>query len=180
MAFAAARQQETELAHRYLRRLREAYTTQARNVNYREEQIKLAEPVGLDVEDFTAAPDDGTAQEAFEDDLSRTRGAGVRAFPTYHIDGPTGEPRASGFKEFDEFVAALMAVSTSLEQSSPPPMQQFVAEYGPVATREVAEVYELNECKAGQALQSLVDGETMRREPRSNGLFWHTDEGGNN
>lgn len=177
-AFTAARQQETELAHRYLRRLREAYTTQVRNVNDREEQVKLAEAVGLDVDNFTAALDDGTAQAAFEDDLSRTREAGVRAFPTYHINGPSGEQRASGFKSFDELMAVLMAVDRSLEQSSPPPLRQFITEYGPVATREVSEVYELNDGKARQVLESLVNDGTVHREPRGNGFFWSSNNGG--
>lgn len=177
-AFTAARQQETKLAHQYLRQLREAYTTQVRNVNDREEQVKLAESVGLDVDEFTTALDDGTAQAAFEDDLSRTREAGVRAFPTYHIDGPVGERRASGFTSFDELAAALLSVAPTVKQSSPPPMQHFIAEYGPVATREVAEVYELDDGKARQVLESLVDDGTVRREVRGNGFFWYPNHGG--
>jgi len=177
-AFAAARRQETELAHRYLRRLREAYTTEVRNVNDREVQVELAESVGLDVDEFTTALDDGTAQAAFEDDLSRTRDAGVRAFPTYHIRGPGGERRAAGFRSFEELTTALRAVDPSLEQSSPPPMRRFVAEYGPVATREVAAVYELDAGKARQVLASLVDDGTVRRESRGNGFFWRSNDGG--
>ncbi|QLG49565.1 DsbA family protein [Natrinema halophilum] len=178
VAFVAARQQDTGLAHRYLRRLREAYTTQARNVNHREEQVQLAASVGLDVDAFTAALDDGTARNAFEDDLARTRTAGVRSFPTYHVSGPGGERRAPGFKSFDDLVSALMTVSTSLEPTSPPPMQDFIDEYGPVATREVAEVYELDDGNARQVLQSLVDDGLLRREPRGNGTFWHANDGG--
>lgn len=179
-AFTAARQQGVELAHRYLRRLREAYITQVRNVNEREEQVKLADAVGLDVDAFTTALDNGTARAAFEDDLSRTRDAGVRSFPTYHIDGPTGERRASGFTSFEELLAALRSVDSTLERSSPPPMRRFIAEYGPVATPEVAEVYELDDGKARQALESLVDDGTIRRESRGNGFFWHSNDGGEN
>lgn len=179
-AFAAARQQETELAHRYLRRIREAYTTQVRNVNRREEQIRIAASVGLDVDELTTALEDGSAQAAFEADLSRTRDAGVRAFPTYRITGPSGERRTSGFTSFDRLMAALMAVDPSLEQSSPPPLRQFVSEYGPVATREVAEVYELDDGKARQVLESLADDGTVRRESRGNGFFWDSNDGGAN
>ncbi|MDS0477223.1 DsbA family protein [Natrinema sp. 1APR25-10V2] len=179
-AFTAARQQGAELAHRYLRRLREAYITQVRNVNDREEQVKLADAVGLDVDAFTTALDNGTAQAAFEDDLSRTRDAGVRSFPTYHIDGPAGEQRASGFTSFEELLTALMSVDPTLERSSLPPIRRFIAEYGPVATREVAEVYELDDGKARQALESLVDDGTIRRESRGNGFFWHSNDRGEN
>jgi predicted DsbA family dithiol-disulfide isomerase len=178
VAFAAARQQDVDLAHRYLRRLREAYATQVRNVNERDVQVDLARSVGLDVDDFTAALDDGTARAAFEDDLSRTRDAGVRAFPTYHVRGPSGSRRASGFASFDDLAAGLRSVAPSLEPSSPPPVRRFVAAYGPVATREVAEVYGLDDDHARQVLGSLADDGTLVRERRGTGLFWRTTDGG--
>jgi protein-disulfide isomerase-like protein with CxxC motif len=177
VAFVAARQQGKDLGHRYLRRLREAYATEVRNVNRREEQVEIAESVGLDVDAFRSTLDDGTARAAFEDDLARTREAGVRSFPTYRIHGPDGERWAEGFQTFDRLVAALESVAPSLEPHSPPPVRRFVAEYGPVATREVAEVYELGDGKARQALQSLVDDGVVRRERRGNGFFWRATGG---
>jgi predicted DsbA family dithiol-disulfide isomerase len=172
-AFVAARQQDRDRAHRFLRRLREAYATEVRNVNRREEQVALAEAVGLDADAFEAALDDGTAQAGFEADLDRTREAGVRAFPTYHVTGPAGERRLDGYQSFADLTAALDAVATSLERTSPPPVASFVAEYGPVATREVTEVYDLASGKARQTLQSLVDEGRLRRERRGTGFFWH-------
>ncbi|WP_255150192.1 DsbA family oxidoreductase [Halorarius halobius] len=177
-AFVAARKQDADLAHRYLRRLREAYVTEVRNVNHRSEQVELAREVGLDVEAFTAALDDGTASAAFEADLRRTREAGVRAFPTYDVRGPDGERRLSGFTAFDQLVAALDAVAPSVEQSSPPPVRRFVREYGPVATREVGEVYQLDDGKTRQVLESLVEEGALRRERRGNGVFWDSAYGG--
>lgn len=40
----AARQQDPDLAGRYLRRLREAFATEARNVNDRDEQVERSSP----------------------------------------------------------------------------------------------------------------------------------------
>ena len=177
-AFTAARIQDTELAHRYLRRLREVYATQVRNVNHREEQVTIAESVGLDVDEFTTALDEGPAHEAFEQDLSQTRQAGVRAFPTYNIKGPAGEKQVSGFQSFEELMAVLETVDPTLEQSSTPPVPQFIAEYEPVATREVAEVYELDDGKARQVLESFVDDGSLHREARGNGFFWYSTGGG--
>ncbi|WP_424016726.1 DsbA family oxidoreductase [Halorientalis pallida] len=173
VAYVAARQQDRNLAHRYLRRLRAAYATEVRNVNRRDEQRRIAETVGLDLDAFTTALDDGTAREGFEADLARTREAGVRSFPTYHIEGPDGRRRVEGFQSFDELATELQAVAPTLQQSSPPPVRRFVAEYGPVATQEVAEVYEITHGEARQSLQSLVDEGVLRRERRGNGFFWH-------
>jgi len=179
VAFVAARQQDPDLANRYLRRLREAFATEARNVNDRAEQADLAESVGLDVDRFRSALADGTARAGFEDDLSHTRESDVRAFPTYRIAGPGGERTAAGYQSFDDLATALSEVAPGLEQSSPPPVRQFVADYGPVATQEVAEVYDLARGKAEQTLQSLADDGVLRRERRGNGLFWHVAGGEN-
>lgn len=61
---------------------------------------------------------------------------------------------------------------------SEPVVRRFVADYGPVAAREVAELYDLTRGKAVQMLQSPVDDGLLRREPRGNGLFWHAAGGG--
>ncbi|WP_276259871.1 DsbA family oxidoreductase [Haloglomus litoreum] len=178
IAFTAARQQDPDLANRYLRRLREAYATEVRNVNRREEQISLAESVGLDVDAFTEALDDGTARTAFEEDLARTREAGVRAFPTYRIIGPAGGRQVAGFTPYEDLVGTLLEMAPSLEPTSPPPIQEFIDEYGPVATREVAAVYQLDPGKARQVLQSLVDEGNVIEDTRGNGSFWMTPTGG--
>lgn len=177
-AFTAARLQDTDLAHRYLRRLREAYTTQVRNVNDRSVQVDLAQSVGLDLDAFTAALEDGTAREAFEADLARTRESGIRAFPTYEITGPSDEQVLAGFQTFDDLLRAVVDADPSVEPASPPPLRDFIADYGPVATREVAEVYELNDGKARQVLESLVDDGVVRRERRGSGYFWMISMGG--
>ena len=177
VAFAAARQQDRPLGHRYLRRLREAYATAVRNVNRRDEQVRLAESVGLDVDAFTTALDDGSARDAFEADLARTRRADVRAFPTYRIVGPEGERRLAGFRPFADLSNAVEAVAPSLFPSSPPPIRAFVARYEPVATQEVAEVYGMDRAAARQALATLADDGAVCRDPRGNGVVWHATGG---
>lgn len=174
IAFVAARQQDRVRSHRYLRRLREAYATQVRNVNRREEQVRIAESVGLDIDAFTTALDDGSAESEFRADLAETRDAGVRAFPTYRIEGPAGERQVGGFQSFERVAAELTAVAPSVEASSPPPIRAVIDEYGAVATREIAEMYDLSPGKARQALESLLDDGYVRRERRGNGYFWHS------
>lgn len=178
IAFVAARRQDRTRSHRYLRRLREAYATEVRNVNRRAEQIEIADAVGLDVQAFTSALEDGRAREEFEADLSETRDAGVRAFPTYHVAGPEGERWMSGFQSFEQLDAELRKVAPSLESNQVPPILAFLAEYGSVATQEIAEVYELSQGKARQTLESLADEGHVRREQRGTGAFWHRAGGG--
>jgi predicted DsbA family dithiol-disulfide isomerase len=177
VAFAAARLVDEDRAGRYLRLLREGFATRNRNVNDREAQVSLAEDAGLDTDAFVAALEDGRAREAFEDDLAETRATGVRAFPTYAVSGPAGTETATGFQRFDDLVGLLDAVGADLDPSSPPPVEQFVDEFGPVATQEVAEVYELVPAKARQTLASLADRGRVESERRGDGLFWRTAGG---
>ena len=96
----------------------------------------------------------------------------MRAFPTYHIEGPAGDRQSGGFQSFDDLVDTLSAVAPDLKQLSPPPIERFIAEYGPVATQEVAEVYQVSRGKAHQTLQALGDEGILHRESRGNGVFW--------
>ncbi len=177
-AVVAARQQDRERGNRFLRRVRAAYATQVRNVNRRDEQVAIAETVGLDIEAFVAALEDGSAREGFEADLARTREAGVRAFPTYHLEGPAGDVTLEGFRSAATLEAELAGVASGLETSSAPAIPAFVAEAGPVATQEVATVYELERPRARQTLESLREDGVLRRERRGTGFFWHSHPGG--
>lgn len=177
IAYVAARQQGLDKSHQYLRRLREAFATEVRNVNHRDEQLEIAETVGLDMSAFTTALEDGSAREEFQEDLSKTRRSGVRAFPTYHIKGPNGERWVSGFQPFEGLDAELRAVASSLERAEPPQIREFIAEYNTVATQEVAEVYDLSYGEAYQILESLVDEAGIRSEKRGNGYVWVSPQG---
>jgi predicted DsbA family dithiol-disulfide isomerase len=172
IAYIAARQQSRDKGHRYLRRLREAFATEVRNVNRRDVQLELANSVGLDVPAFTTAVDDGSAKAEFQEDLEETRQSGVRAFPTYHVEGPDGERCVSGFQPFERIDAELHAVAPMLEQNELPQIREFIDRYDSVATQEVAEVYDLNYGEAYQILESLVDKNVIQSEKRGNGYLW--------
>ena len=172
VAFAAARLQDRDLAHRYLRRVREAVATEGRNPNRRAVQTDIASDVGLDVDRLVDAIEDGTAREVFEADLQRAQRAGVRAFPTYRITGPAGEREAAGFQSFDALAGHLEAVAPDLERRETPPVEDFLAGYEPVATQEVAEVYDLTRGKATQTLEALAESGQARAETRGTGRVW--------
>ncbi|WP_276274119.1 DsbA family oxidoreductase [Haloarcula litorea] len=178
IAYVAARQQSRDKGQRYLRRLREAYATEVRNVNRRDEQLEIARSVGLDVSAFETAVDDGSARAEFQEDLAKARESGVRAFPTYHVDGPDGDRRVSGFQPFERLDAELRAVAPSLERAELPEIREFIDRYDTVATQEVAEAYDLNYGETCQVLESLVDDGDIRSEKRGNGYLWMSSSEG--
>lgn len=176
IAFEAARLVDPERAHRYLRRLREDYATKGVNVSARDAQVAIAADVGIETGAFVDTLESGRAREAFEQDRQRLHAAGVRSFPTYRVDGPNGREMVAGFQSFEDLAGTLDAVAPDLDRQEPRSIRHFVATYGPVATQEVAEVFDFTPGKATQVLDTLVADGVLRPDDRgAGGTFWEFD-----
>jgi putative protein-disulfide isomerase len=171
-AYEAAEFQGTELAHRYLRRLREALAVEGRNIGDREVLADLAEEVGLDVERFRAALSGGRARAAFEEDRTHMREAGATTFPTFRVAGDGDELLLRGSQPFAAVADAVETVAPDIERREPRSLAAFVEHYGPVATREVAEVYQVDDDEARQRLSELVADGRIEKTDRGAGFFW--------
>ncbi|GAB3036457.1 DsbA family protein [Natronobiforma cellulositropha] len=174
IAYKAAGFQEEALANRYLRRLREAFAAERRQIDQPEVLLELAEDVGLDVEQFETDLHSAQAREAFSQDMKRTRRNRATAFPSFVVENGDDRQLLRGFQSFDSIAQALERVDPSLEQREPPALVDFVDSHSRVATREVAELYELDREGALERLESLeADGQLTSRE-RGSGHFWKT------
>lgn len=172
IAVKAAEMQDTDRAHAYLRRIREAAATERRNVAERAVLLELAGDVGLDATALTTAIESGAAVEAFESDRQFVRDHGAGAFPTYRVASDDADRWLSGFRSFDDLARAVESLAPDVDRRDPPDVPGFVAEYGYVATREVAEVYGWSDGKAEQVLDELeADGRVASVE-RAAGRFW--------
>ncbi len=108
LAFKAAQVSNPELANKYLRRIREATLAEALRTSERGVQVELAKEVGLDIEVFTKALDDGTADRKLQADLMLTQSQGVAVFPTFYIKTDRArEGRLTGFNMFSDFAKAI-------------------------------------------------------------------------
>ncbi|QLG60725.1 DsbA family protein [Halorarum salinum] len=172
IAYEAAEFQGTEAARRYLRRLREALATERRDVGDREVLVELAAEAGLDVERFRAALHGDGARAAFEEDRKHARERGVTSFPTFRVTAGDDERWLAGSQPFDALAGALEAVEPDLDRRSPRPLPEFVEHHGPVATREVAEVYGLDDDEAGRRLNELAAAGTVSESERGTGSLW--------
>ncbi|WP_436934004.1 DsbA family oxidoreductase [Halovenus marina] len=172
IAYEAAEFQGRDVAHRYLRRLREAFATERRNIGKREVLVSLADEVGLDTERFRAALHGDRARAAFEEDRTYTREQGVTTFPTFRVEADDQHRQVAGSQSFARLADALETVAPELTRQSPRPLPEFVGTYGPVATREVAEVYDLDDDDARQRLRSLADSGAVRESERGTGSLW--------
>lgn len=170
--------QSQELADRLLRRMREAAAAERRALHRREVQIELAEEVGLYVERFVKALEDGSAEKAFREELRECRALGATGFPTFYIKNRQGEGVfLNGYRRFDSFDRAFKElagdglVKRRLE-STPESILAFIAKYGKVAGKEVAEVFDLTDEQAEKTLRTLETDGKIERHKAGNGYFW--------
>lgn len=172
-AYAAAELQDRELAHEYLRRLREASTAEARRMDRDAELVDLAAEVGLDVDRFQAALADGRAREAFEADLQRKREHGVTALPTFLVEVDGERELLRGYRPFASFEKLLTERADDLVEHQPRPLAEFVEHVpGRVAAQEVATVYGTSTEQARADLQSLSDEGLVEPVEVGTGYLW--------
>lgn len=172
IATKAAARQDPRVGFRYLRRLREVSATERRNIAKRSTLIEVGETVGVDIDRFLEALDDGRAERAFHEDLTRMQRRGVRGFPAFELE-VDGEARILGtYQPFERLERALLRRVPDLQPRELPPVPGFVGTYGYVATQEVAEVYEVEPRRAREALGRLEEAGVVRSVRRGNGTFW--------
>lgn len=176
VAYEAAALQNEELALRYLRRLREAVTVERRDISQESVLLELAGEVGFDPSTFADNFQSEEAKKRFEADRQFVRESRATAFPSFRIEANGEETWINGFQSFDTFRDALEQVASGLEEYDPRPIPQFVEYHDRVATREVAEVYELSMGRTLEVLRSLQDENVVSATSVRNGYFWSVSE----
>lgn len=172
IATRAAGLQDPRLGFRYLRRLREVTATERRNIAKRDTLMAVGETVGVDLDLFGRALEDGRAERAFREDLARMQRRGVRGFPTFELE-VDGDARILGsYQPFERLERALLRRIPDLQSRELPPVPGFVRTYGYVATQEVAELYEVEPRRARRVLGRLEESGVVRSVRRGNGIFW--------
>lgn len=171
-AYKAAEQQGKDIAHRYLRRLREAVATEGKNIAQLPVLVQLADEIGLDTKQFRDDYDSAQVKQALNDDLKETRDHDITGFPTFLIEQKDTEILLQGYRGFSWFEDVFDDFDVNLEVHGPRELVSFIKNYDRVTTQEVAEVYGLGNPAARVKLESLADNGQVREEKRGNGSFW--------
>jgi putative protein-disulfide isomerase len=178
IAYKAAQLQDPDLADTFLRRMREAAAAERRYIHRKEVQVELAREVGLDSEKFVNALETDSAEKAFYEDLEEFRATGSKAYPTFLITYIQGKRTLlSGYRRFELFekifkdLAGDEPVKKKLEATSES-ILAFIRKYGKVATREVAEVFDLTDVQAEDILKKLESQDNVVKTKAGNGYFW--------
>jgi len=112
-------------------------------------QVDLAHQVpGLDVEAFRRELGSDRPRAAFHDDLELCAAYGVTGFPTMLFRSAAQAGRADaepgilvgGHRSLATYERTLVQVAPGLLRHEPRSIGEFLAEYGPLTTREISEI----------------------------------------
>ena len=175
IAVKAAERQGQNLGEVYLRRVREAVMVEQRNVARREVLTAVAQEIAnaeqeFNLRQFQLDLEDQVSVEAFRADLQDARYREIGRFPALVITTPSGQGILMiGYRPYVALRTALAHVAPKLE-----PVRQhtrvvdYVAFWGRVTVREVAEALEL---EVGDATQ-ILETEVAQGELSRTGVFY--------
>ena len=189
MAVKAAAEQAADGGYAYLRRLREAIMCERRKLDGAEALVEEARAAGLDVERFRLALRSHAITEAFGADLEATEalagearrcrmarssvGRGGVPLPTAVFDG--GEERArwsAARAPYDAYREAAVDVRRRAVGDGRIGVEQALARFGRLTTREVEVLCDLPGPRAGAELWGLAEAWKVRAVPVLTGHLW--------
>jgi protein-disulfide isomerase-like protein with CxxC motif len=187
MAVKAASEQAADGGYRYLRRLREALLCERRKLDHVEALVEEARAAGLDPERFRRDLGSNATTEAFAADLDATRaaapvtpvdgrsspGAGETPLPTVVFESEDGRREVlSAWHPYEAYRAAALAAGARPVEGPPPSVEELIARFGRVATKEVEVVCGLPGPRAAAALFGLAEERRLRPVRRMTGYLW--------
>lgn len=172
VAYHAAKIVAPEQADAFLRRMREAAAAEARNTTRLPVLLDLVGDVGIERQAFRDAFNGDEAQRRFEEDLADAEEHDARAFPTFHVETGEDEGWFRGYRPFRFFEQVFDEAGVEPVRDEPRDMEAFIAEWGRVATQEIAETYGMEEPEARERLETLADAGVVEETPVGNGAFW--------
>lgn len=169
------------VGERLLRRFRRAALTERRNISRRDVQETLVREVeGLDVERWRADLENGAAERAFQEDLEECHRYGVTGFPTllFRYVGHVATPGAQrpvlvvGHRRYGTYREILYRLAPTLQEHPPRDPGTLLADYGPLTTRELAEIQGQGREAMRAEMERLEQEGKVRRIPVPGGEFW--------
>ena len=180
IAYKAAQFQGEEIAHRFLRRIREAAATEAKQVNRLDVLKELASSVGLNEQQWLIDMENGRAEKEFEKDLALCQHFQIYAFPSYLIKDETGKGiLLRGFQSYETFQQAIHQLSDGKIKETPMNPQQslearvkeLILKYESITLFELTYILECSEQELSLALEHLISENIINQIAVGNGYF---------
>ena len=149
LAQSAAWLMDHDAARIYLRRLREAFAVDRRDIQVLRVQIALAVDCGLGRDRFIATVQDGQAKRAFLEDRRELVNRGISALPAYLLRCDGREILLTGHTPFEAFADAAADLMGAPPRPAPmnatrQEIYNFIARCGRAAPVEVETVFDVD------------------------------------
>ena len=170
-AFKAAERQDPSEAHRYFRRMMEAFQVRAEPAT-EATLARLARDVGLDGERLRRDLGSREVEEALEDDRNAMHRARANFLSLVVTAGGKLEAKGDVFTAatFEEIVDRL---APGLPKRIPSDLLEYLERHGDLASvREIAEVFQIHDEEASERLAALEAGGLLKRHDYTGGSYW--------
>lgn len=176
LAIKAAELQGKNAGRAFLRKVQENLFLEKKNISDESILIHCAVDAKLDVEEFKNDLYSSTAKKALQADLKLTNEMNVEYTPTIvffnHLTDEQGI-KISGLYPYDIYILVLTKVlQKKPTPSEKPPLEDFIAKYKVVATKEVSVVYDWSMSKSECEMKKLQLKQIVKKETVKYGSFW--------
>lgn len=177
VAIKAAELQGKKAGLKFLRKLQERLFLEKQDITNENILIDLADQTGLDINEFKIDLHSETAAKAFQCDLKITREMEVDESPTlvfFNNENIEEEGiKLSGCYPYEIYVQVLSEIlQRKIRAHTPPPLEEFLAFFKFVATKEISVVYNLTCQEVEKEMKKLLLKKSVERIPVKYGTFW--------
>jgi SAM-dependent methyltransferase/predicted DsbA family dithiol-disulfide isomerase len=171
IAYRAAELQDVSLAHRFFRRMMEAFMVEGRPASH-DEYISLGGEVGLSTSRLRHDIDIPLARDRFDADRHAMSEGGL-GFDSMLIRSRSREVvRVDGFAA-KPYADAIMSLEPDLPKRRPSDLLEYAERrQGILPSREIAEVFRLTEPVATERMHTLAAGGILEPQPLEAGALW--------
>lgn len=174
IAYKAALMESETLANKFLRNIREATATQARQTNKTGVLIEIATESGLDIAKFIERFSDGSAEAAFMEDLKIMHSFNVRGFPSFLVKYGNDEVLMRGYQGYQAIKSVIDTlakdeVNENILEKSDDEVLDFIKKYERVAPVEIQMTFDLSDIELDQIINDLIDENLIELIPAGNG-----------
>lgn len=173
IAFKAAELQDKQLAHAFMRRMREMVFLEKRNIARQDVINEAATQVGLDSARLESDMK-GAGDALFKADLALARASNVRGFPTMLFSNAEGQRQVVyGARSYEQLVEALKQLAPDASAAAlPTTVDALFALYPSWCAQEAALMLNTAPAEATRQLDGQVkEGKLLRTDTR-NGSIW--------
>ena len=176
-AYKAAQLQDSTLADVFLRRIREAVTTEGKPANRLNVLVELAEEVGLNPIRFKRDMEEGNATETFYDDLMTSQRMGATGFPAFLLSYGEKQLMVKGHRTAEQFYNIIADFTQEEIQPLNHPFNdknglKFMSNYHNVASIELQTAFDISREQVDEWLSNQIAVGSLTKHQAGNGFFY--------